>query len=229
MTGALKVWRIANSLIDLEVQSLGGMIGPARVTLGNRQFSPLAVAPWSEEKSALTLPPILQRLRGEWPCVPFGIVRPMTDFPLHWQAQDLGLDQFIDNRQPHGYGSNRHWHRDAGGSDWIELAVDYPPEFPIRRLRRRISLSPDHADIRITLYVEVRAACVLPIGLHPVFALSSQAGQCELRPGGFLSGRTYPLRFEPTSRLAIDARFDDLTKVPEEDGGSADLTRLPLT
>lgn len=229
MKSDLQLWQIANRHVTLDVQSLGGMIGPARVNLNGRDVSPLAVAPWADEAEAADLPPILQRLRGEWPCVPFGITRPMADFSAHWQASDTRLDAVIDNRIPHGYSSNRHWHCTAQGSDWIELAIDYPGESPIRCLRRRIALAPNEARIVLTLDIETRAACTLPIGLHPVFALSHGVRQCELRPGAYRSGRTYPLQFESSSQLAVDCSFANLSQIPQRDGGFADLTRLPLS
>ena len=226
---SLQHWRLTNEHMTLEVQSLGGMIGPCLARLGERTVSPLAVAPWADEPEAAGLPPILRRLRGEWPCVPFGITQPVELFPPRHRTQDTRLDGVIDNSEAHGYGSNNHWACLDKGDDWIELAIDYPETSSVRRLRRRIALAADVARIDLELGVEVRDSCRLPLGLHPVLALADEAGQCVLRPGRFVSGRTYPIRFEPSSRLAVDAAFDDLSRVPQNDGSTIDLTRLPLT
>jgi hypothetical protein len=68
---------------DGEVQALGGMLGPVRFRLpGGRLAAPFQVAPWAGENAAEALPGILRRLRGEWPCVPFGVERALAiDYP----------------------------------------------------------------------------------------------------------------------------------------------------
>ena len=57
----------------VSVESLGGMVGPTVFVLPDgRQIAPFQIAPWADEAGTEDIPPILQRLRGEWPCVPFG-------------------------------------------------------------------------------------------------------------------------------------------------------------
>ena len=61
------------------------MLAPLAFLLPNgRQVSPMHVAPWAEEPVAATLPGILQRLRGDWPCVPFGYAVDDPTAPPEW-------------------------------------------------------------------------------------------------------------------------------------------------
>lgn len=221
-------WQLRNARMSLEVQSLGAMIGPWRVDLGGREVSPLAVAPWADEAQAASVPPILQRLRGEWPCVPFGITRPAADFPAHLPLRDTAADALVDNAIAHGFGANHHWLCEARGEDWIELSIDYPSGYPVRRLQRRIALAADADRVDLELGVQTRAACSLPLGLHAVLALADAPGSCSLHPGAWGYGRTYPVRFEDCSQLAVDHEFVDLANVLTRDGAIADLTCLPL-
>lgn len=226
----LKLWHLKNSCMQLEIQSLAGMIGPWKINNGNQVITPLAVAPWCDDPESIRLPPILQRLRGEWPCVPFGITKPLSDFPSRWKAltDNSEIDRVIDNSIAHGYSSNNHWHCCDLGSDWIDLAIDYPENSPIRRLSRSISLAKNANRLDLSLTVETRTACLLPIGLHPVFSLNQESGSCTLDTGAYTHASTYPLQFEPSSLLSIDQDFKNISCAPQQDGSSIDLTKLPF-
>ena len=84
------------------VESLGGMLGPTSFVLPDgRQVAPFQIAPWANEPGGEDLPKILRRLRGEWPCVPFGsdADRAATG---DWPGSQIAgtVDSF-----PHGFGS----------------------------------------------------------------------------------------------------------------------------
>ena len=55
--------------------------------------------------------------------------------------------------------------------DRITLTCDYPETHPIRRLTRIITADPAAPALDITLTVEARRPCRLPIGLHPTLRL----------------------------------------------------------
>jgi hypothetical protein len=201
-----------------EVQALGGMLGPVRFKLpGGRVASPFHVAPWAGEPEAAALPGILRRLRGEWPCIPFGAER---DAPLAgaW-AEVAGAAP--DDQPPHGHGSNTDW----TFGDGLSLSIDYPADSPVSRLERRIRPDPDAPALDIDLEVHVRRDTVLPIGLHPTFRVPDGGVIIETDSGGM----TFPAAVEPgVSILAHGAVFDGLDKVPLRTGGNVDLSRLPL-
>ena len=86
----------------LAVQNLAAMIGPVTFVLPDgRQCQPLHIAPWTFDAEAAALPGVLRRLRGEWPCVPFGFDGERT-LAAGWEARGetfLGADLIHDARR----------------------------------------------------------------------------------------------------------------------------------
>ncbi len=201
-----------------EIQSLGGMLGPVTFRLPDgREVSPFQIAPWADEPQAAALPGILQRLRGEWPCVPFGAER---DVPLSGDWADLAAGT-PDGQPPHGHSSNDPWSWDGE----LALHLDYPADHPIARLERRITPDPTAAALDASLTIHPRRDVALPIGLHPTFRVPDSGVQIETSSGGM----TFPAPIEPAvSQLAEGAPFASLTAVPLRGGGTTDLTHLPL-
>lgn len=201
-----------------EIQSLGGMLGPVTFRLPDgRKAAPFQIAPWADQPQAASLPGILQRLRGEWPCVPFGAER---DVPLSGDWASL-TNTSPDGLPPHGHGSNGHWAFD----DDLTLHIDYPADHPVARLERRITPDPSAPAIDVTLTVHPRRDVTLPIGLHPTFRVPDAGVVIETASGGM----TFPAAVEPgVSVLAEGARFASPNAVPLREGGMIDLTHLPL-
>jgi len=205
------------------VEALGGMIGPTAFVLPDgRQVSPLHIAPWASEPPVPGLPGILHRLRGEWPCVPFGSDAPRA-LPAGWHNDGA---TFAGADVPHGHASNVDWQFAAPNPQSIDLICNYPETHPIRALHRTIRPDPQAAALDITLTVQARRPCHLPIGLHPTLRLPV-SGTAELVPPAFRQGRVFPLAVEPSSRLTPDACFSSLDAVPAQ-AGEVSLTRLPL-
>ena len=89
------VWTFDWGGVRGEVAALGGMLGPVWFTLPDGPVvQSFAVAPWADDppEKLNVLPPILRRLRGEFPCVPFGVSHARTDLPDRWMD---GLDLSI--------------------------------------------------------------------------------------------------------------------------------------
>jgi hypothetical protein len=201
-----------------EVQTLGGMLGPVRFRLpGGHIVSPFHVAPWGDEPGARELPGILRGLRGEWPCVPFGVER---QAPL--AGEWAGLPGAAANDQPpHGHAANADW---TFGDD-LSLGITYPADSPVARLERQIRPDPAAPAIDIALAVHVRRDVSLPIGLHPTFRVPDSGVVIESASGGM----TFPAAVEEgVSLLAEGVVFDRLDRVPLRAGGYGDLSRLPL-
>ena len=119
----------------VSVESLGGMIGPTLFVLPDgRQVAPFQIAPWANEPGGEALPGILKRLRGEWPCVPFGVDGNRSakgDWPGATASPTIDTD-------PHGFSSNHDWRFEAGSDGSIALSIAYPAAHPIRALHRRV-------------------------------------------------------------------------------------------
>lgn len=200
------------------------MLGPAWFGLGDREVQPFAIAPWSEEVGPEyeKLPPLMRRLRGEWPCVPFGMAEARPNPPRDWVPDESASAGYIDP-DLHGYGSNAHWELMSLEAARIQLVVEYPQAHPIRRLVRTITASEESPALEISLLVQSREASDLPIGVHPTVRLPDSPRMASLDFGGSPRAWTSPTPFEPgISRLKPDVRNALLTQFPE------DFTRLPF-
>jgi hypothetical protein len=211
----------------LTVQRHAAMLAPLTFVLADgRQLSPMHIAPWAEDPVAATLPGILQRLRGEWPCVPFGYAVADPTAPPDW-AQLNGPAE--SGEEIHGHSSNHPWRWEESGGGSLALSLDYPVQSPVKRVTRAITPDRDAPAIDIAFSIEVREDCRLPIGLHPTFRLPAEAQQARIEPGPFAEGRTYPGTVEPSAPLfAIDQSFSALSAVPRRSGGMIDASRVPL-
>jgi hypothetical protein len=208
----------------LAVQTLAAMVGPVTFILPDgRPVSPLHVAGWGNDPARFDLPGVLQRLRGEWPCVPFG-ADAERQLSKGWSVNGAELAD-----HPHGYGSNTDWRWIDGDDEYLTLVLDYPPEHPIRRLTRRIIPDPQAPAVDFELTIMARRDCELPIGLHPVFRVPSEPGALRLMLGNYEGVRTYPGDLEPGRVIfAENVRFNSLREAPRRDGGVIDASILPF-
>lgn len=215
------VW--AHGVVSIE--SLGGMLGPTSFVLPDgRQVAPFQIAPWANEPGGEALPGILKRLRGEWPCVPFGVDgdRPaMGDWPASVATPSVGTD-------PHGFSSNHDWRFEAGTDGSVALSIAYPDTHPIRALTRRITPDPNAAALDFELVIEVRADCTLPIGLHPSFRLPSQPGAMRIEVGSNIAAATFPGPVDDSSIFEQGRILERWSDVPLRDGSRLDVSRMPL-
>ena len=122
----------------VSVERRGAMLAPALFVLPDgRQVAPFQVAPWFSEPIAQKLQGLMPRLRGEWPCLPFGfdIDRPGFD---EWPASRAA--DAID--EGHGFGANNDWTLSDDRPEALSLFIDYPQAHPIARMERRITPDP---------------------------------------------------------------------------------------
>lgn len=212
----------------LTVQRHAAMLAPLTFLLPNgRQASPMHVAPWAGEPGTEELPGILRRLRGEWPCVPFGYSVPGEGFPAEWTRS---MAPPAPDEEVHGHSSNHPWTWESDDGNRLRLSIGYPASSPVKRLERTITPDPDAPAVDLELVVETREACRLPLGLHPTFRLPLEPGRTRIEPASFAEGRTYPGTVEPSAPLfASDQAFSSLTSVPGRDGRSIDASRLPFS
>lgn len=206
------------------LETLGAMLGPTLFVLPDgRQIAPFHIAPWFEGDEAADQPGILQRLRGEWPCVPFGAagLRPAGD---GWPASDPAREP---DPFPHGHGANHHWRWLDAGPDELALAIDYPPAHPIAGLRRWLRPVEGRPAIDFGLAIEPRRDCRLPIGLHPVFRLPATPGAARLDVSA-RAARSFPGQVDPSSIFAPGRIAADWHAVALAGGATLDPASLPL-
>jgi len=219
---ALGPWRLSWAHGSAEVQAMGGMLGPVQFRLdAERELDVMHVAPWSGLTRASALPGMLRRLRGEWPCVPFGRTDPPAALPPGWQLRRAG-----DN-WGHGYAANHRWHCLHADAGRVHLAIDYPAESEVARIERTISAIPNAPAIDVSLTVWVRRATRLPLGLHPTFRLPPAARRVRLLLGRHQGLHSYPvLATDSVTRLQPDTCSADLSALAGIDG-PLDLSHLP--
>lgn len=205
------------------VERRGGMLAPALFVLPDgRQFAPFQVAPWFSEPAAQTLLGLMPRLRGEWPCIPFGFDVDRHPFP-DWPGSHTA--DAVD--EGHGFAANHDWTfaEDRPGS--LSLFIDYPQSHPIARLERRIRPDPSGPAIDVELTVHPRRDCRLPVGVHPTFRLPSTIGAFEIVLDSRARIATFPGQLD-TSAIFSPGQFAEISSVPLKRGGTLDIRRIPL-
>jgi hypothetical protein len=216
-------WRLAWDHGSAEVQSLGGMLGPLSLRIGNeRELEVMHVAPWAGMTRAGSLPGIMRRLRGEWPCVPFGCTELPSGLAQGWSARTP------EDNWAHGYAANHHWRCVSATPHRVQLAIDYPPDAAIEHIEREIAVDPDSPAIDISLRIWARRATRMPAGLHPTFRLPLAPQRVRVLLGRHDGVFSYPANpAGALSRLVPDTRSDSLSHLAGIDG-PVDLSRLPL-
>ncbi len=229
MSETLAVWTIESDHVRAVIQSQGAMLAPGWFKLGEREVQPFAIAPWSADSGPQyeALPKILQRLRGEWACVPYGIERAPGELPGDWEASDADPIEFAP--EPHGRSSNAEWTLSHRTKDSIVLSLDYPDPHPVKRVERRITASSARPELELRLAIEARTSCAIPIGVHPTFRLPMAPHRARLEFGTGTLAWTSPVPLEADiACFRSDVRKTSLDRIPLTDG-TTDITRLPLS
>jgi hypothetical protein len=218
-----QMWRIEWQFGSAEVQALGAMLGPLYFRLdAERDLQVMHVAPWAGTTNSLTLPGVLRRMRGEWPCVPFGRTDLPSDLPPDWIALSP------EDNWPHGYSSNHRWHCEYASSERVCLAIDYPADSPVARIERHVQVVADAPALDMELIIW-RCSLRLPAGLHPTFRLPHPSGRVKLELGRHAGIFSYPSGSAGAiSRLRPDIRSERLDALAGLDG-VLDLSHLPLS
>lgn len=206
----------------LSVERFGARLGPLLFVLPDgRQVAPLAVAPWFSENFDSSREPLYHRLRGEWPCVPFGVARARHSV-LGWPE---GLAPgFLD--AAHGYCSSQEWEVLEASDRCIALGIDYPACHPVARIERFIRPVVDQPAVELALAITTRSDCSLPIGLHPTLALPNGLGRwyVDLVPWELVA--TYPYLPIPDS-VVVPGQFVPISAVPTVAGKLMDARFFP--
>ncbi len=212
-------WHLKNRAVDLWITRTGGMVAPATFHLaGGRSVQPFAIAPWVGEKLPPGTPPLLQVLRGDFFCAPFG------GNSSAWRGE---------KHPPHGESANRAWALVATSRDRASASLHLRLACHLRHgvIDKRVSLRPGHHAI----YCEHRLSNFrgpMAIGTHPCVSVPGADGAARVSVGGWDWGQVLPVPFEDPkiggySSLKSGARFKSLAAVPLATGGLADLSRYP--
>lgn len=222
------------------IHSLGAMIGPARFRTDRAEpqpVEPFFVAPWSDDAGPDydALPALMRRLRGEWPCVPFGNADPelarRNDLPGDWRA-DPSWRKSDSDACFHGFGAHHPWHLTPDGARSVTAEVEYPPDHSIELVKRRVTLREHEPTLDFELEILPRRTCRLPIALHPVFRLPAcRNGQprAELEFSRGARAWTFPVAVERGRTLLLaNQQGAPVGAVCDGRGTARDLRLLPF-
>jgi len=212
-------WILKNPSVDARITRTGGMLGPVRFRLPDgRQVSPLAVAPWAGEKLPAGLPPLLEALRGDFFCAPFG---------------GNGTPHRGESHPPHGESANGDWTLDEtiAAGDACTLHAHLMTKVRRGRIDKRLTVREGHTAVYCEHFLQGFTGS-MPIGTHPCVQFPDVEGSGRVSVGGWRWGQVVPPPFEDPaakgySSLKPGARFRRLDRVPLATGGYADLTRYP--
>jgi hypothetical protein len=211
-------WRLASPEVEAFVTQMGGHLGPVTFDRQGRKLQPCSVAPWAEEPADPLLPPVIQALRGDFFCLPFG----------------GNATPFRGEKHPvHGETANARWRFESletqGGRTCLHLSL-------------RTKVRPGRVDKRIWLvagenvvysqHVVSGMSGPMNLGHHAMLKFPDVPGSGRVSTSRFVYGQVFPQAFEfpeqgGYSWLKLGAEFDSLEKVPTLDGKTADLTRYP--
>jgi hypothetical protein len=205
--------------VELALTKRGGMLAPATFfPEHSAPIRPYAIAPWAEEPTPLSTPPMIEALRGDWFCSAFG-----ENSEPHEGCQ----------LPPHGETANRDWsgidQSESPAGCWLRIGV----ELPLQRGRceATTALLNDHSVIYQRHDLSELNGLINP-GHHATLAFPNIEGAGCLSFGRLVHARTY---FEPTecpqncgySLLTPDFEICNLRAVPCIDGSTTDLCRYP--
>jgi hypothetical protein len=211
-------WRLASSEVEAFVTEKGGHLGPVTFERRGRKIRPYSVAPWAEEKLDPSLPPIMQVLRGDFFCLPFG----------------GNAKPFRGEKHPvHGETANALWHFESleNRGDRTCLHLSLPTKTRPGRVDKKIFLVKGQNN----LYCRHRVSDMrgpMNLGHHAMLKFPDAPGSGRLSTSRFAHGQVLPQPFELPEQggyscLKPGAEFDSLEAVPMANGEKADLSRYP--
>jgi len=198
-------WRLQNDNLNLFITEQGGQMAPVTFYCNTvAPVQPYFISPWQNEKLSIDVP-ILQPLRGDFFCMPFGGNSTPVDGEKH---------------PPHG---------EPAGSRWQFQSIERLDGKVTMTLEMNTSVRVGHICKEITLQDGHNAVYLchrlsgyhgrMPLGHHPILKTPEHPGGMLLSLGHFALGMTHPAVFsDPVNQeyqqLAYGREFSDLTQMP---------------
>jgi len=215
-------WVIAAGDTEVAVTRLGGHMAPVVFARGSaRPIRPYHVSPWQEEGLADLPAAVLVPLRGDFFCLPFG---------------GNGEAFRGERHPPHGETATEAWSfagRATGPDGGVTLSLTLDTKVRAGRITKEISVRAGEPVVYTRHLIEGFVGPA-PLGHHATLALPRTPGSLAISVSPFRLGMTNPTRFSDPAAgeyqsLAIDATFDDLTRVPSlfKDPPEVDCAHLP--
>ncbi len=212
---------VSTPQVELAVTELGGHMAPVTFFRSSaKPVRPYHVSPWQDEKPSAMPAPVLNALRGDFFCMPFG------------GNSDLLAGE---KHPPHGEIVGEKWKYVGTTKSADVTTLTMSIETRVRRgeVTKELSLVADQ-NVVYSKHIINGFTGNVPLGHHATLAMPDKEGSVRLASSVFRLGMTYPGIFsDPKQReyqsLLPGARWTTLAKVPVAYKGEpdADLTRLP--
>ena len=212
---------VSTPQVELAVTELGGHMAPVTFFRSSaKPVRPYHVSPWQDEKPSAMPAPVLNALRGDFFCMPFG-----------GNSDSLAGEK----HPPHGEIVGEKWKYVGTTKSADVTTLTMSIETRVRRgeVTKELSLVADQ-NVVYSKHIINGFTGNVPLGHHATLAMPDKEGSVRLASSAFRLGMTYPGIFsDPKQReyqsLLPGARWTTLAKVPVAWNGEpdADLTRLP--
>ena len=201
-------WTIANDSVDFFLTCQGGHTAPVVFSFQDgKKVDPYFVSHWQESNIDLSAAPILEPLRGDFFCLPFGGNGEPVDgksYPCHGESACCNWSFFDSYKE--------------ADSTVLKLAMDM--KISEGRIEKTIELK----DGQTNLYIEDKVTNLegsFPIGHHAILKFPEENEKAYLAVGDFELGMTHPGIFsDPVNlehgALASGEEFSDITKIPSK-------------
>lgn len=172
---------------------------------GGRTLEPLHRAPWIDDAAfPQEMPLVDQRLSGDFLCAPFGL----SD---------------VEPSPPHGWTANSAW--TPTGQEPGALSFQLAAKVMGATITKHVKASAN-APLLYQVHEVSGGSGGLTLAHHPMMRV---AGGARL----FCSPKRVAITPDPPivenrHRFALGAQCDDLRQIPASDGGTVDITRLPI-
>ena len=211
-------WRLTSKRVEAFVTQTGGHLGPVTFDRRRRKIAPLSVAPWATEKLPPGTPPIIQVLRGDFFCMPFG----------------GNATKFRGEKHPvHGEVANAKWTlRSINAQDCgVEAHFSLATRVRSGNVEKLIGVPHDH-DAVYQRHIVSGMAGPMNFGHHAMLKFPDEDGAGIITTSRFVHGQVFPEPVEnPANRgysiLKPGAKFNTLERVPTITGEMTDLSRYP--
>lgn len=210
-------WRMKSRSVDLALTVRGGHVAPVTFRCNGRSLQPLEVAPWAEEKLDRSIPPILQVLRGDFFCLPFG----GNETP------------FKNERHPvHGETANARWQLKSltRSGRMLHLHARLRTNVRSGTVDKHLTLIDNHPAI-YSRHVLSGMRGPMNYGHHAIVAFPPEPGSGVISISPFALGQVFPGMFEDPAKggyssFSPGATFRSLRAVPTI-FGPTDASRYP--
>ena len=211
-------WRLASKDVEAFVTEIGGHLGPVTFERRGRKIQPFSVAPWAQERFNPPLKPIIQVLRGDFFCLPFG----GNGTPYRGERHPI-----------HGETANANWVFESLQTVTGRTCLHLSLKTKVRagRVDKKLYLV-DGQNVVYSQHIISGMSGPMNPGHHAMLKFPDTSGSGLLSTSRFVYAQVLPQVFEePAKRgysaLRPGAQFKSLEKVPRLNGKTADLSRFP--